>query len=94
MLFWASVLGDTFAGTSTNLNGASIANWTTADTLDVTDFLPSEVSVLYTQSASSGTLVVTEGTHSSDITLLGYHHASWFGVSEDQHGGTLITYSH
>ncbi len=94
MLFWASVLGDTFEGTSTNLNGASIANWTTADTLDVTDFLPSEVSVLYTQSASSGTLVVTEGTHSTDITLLGYHHASWFGVSADQHGGTLITYSH
>jgi hypothetical protein len=94
MLFWASPVGDTFAGTSSNLNGATIANWTTADTLDLTDFLPSAVSLAYTQSTTSGTLVITEGAHSADITFTGIYHSSWFGVAPDQHGGTLITYSH
>jgi hypothetical protein len=94
MLFWASPLGDNFQGTSSNLNGATIADWTTADTLDLTDFQPSDVSVVFTQSASSGTLVITDGTHSSDITISGIHHPAWFGVSTDQHGGTFITYSH
>jgi len=38
-----------------------------------------------------GTLTVNDGTHVSNITLLGQYMASNFVIASDGHGGTLIT---
>ncbi len=41
--------------------------------------------------AASGTLTVTDGTHTAKIALIGdYRHAT-FSVEDDGHGGTLVT---
>jgi len=42
-------------------------------------------------SDSGGTLVVTDGTHTADLTVVGDYEASSFTMSSDGHGGTLIT---
>jgi hypothetical protein len=94
MLFWASPVGDEFQGTAANLNGAQIANWGTADSLDFTDMAGATTTVLYAQATGQGTLTVTEGSHSAAVELIGTYNATWFHVSTDAHGGALITYSH
>jgi len=49
--------------------------------------------VSYTGDAVSGTLSVTDGVHTANIALLGQYMASEFAVSNDGHGGTLITFT-
>jgi autotransporter passenger strand-loop-strand repeat protein len=39
-----------------------------------------------------GTLTVTDGVHTANIALLGQYTASEFALSNDGHGGTLITF--
>jgi hypothetical protein len=39
----------------------------------------------------SGTLTVTDGTHTATLTLLGQYSTGNFTLSSDGHGGTLIT---
>lgn len=94
MLFWASPVGDEFQGTAVNLNGAQIANWTTADSLDFTDMAGANTTVLYAQGSSLGTLTVSDGGHTSSVVLLGTYNATWFHVTSDTHGGALVSYSH
>jgi hypothetical protein len=93
MLFWASPVGDIFQGTSANLQGASISNWTTTDSLDLTDYLGSKTSVSYAQANGQGIITVSDGTHHDSITLVGSYTASWFHVGLDHGGGALVTYS-
>jgi hypothetical protein len=40
---------------------------------------------------ASGTLTVTDGTHTANLTLLGQYAAHNFGLSSDGHGGTIVT---
>ena len=49
----------------------------------------------FTEAASnvSGTLTVTDGTHTASIELLGQYAANEFTASSDGHGGTLITFT-
>jgi hypothetical protein len=39
----------------------------------------------------SGTLTVTDGTHTANLTLLGQYSAANFSLSSDSHGGTIVT---
>ncbi|HJZ98141.1 MAG TPA: hypothetical protein VKE70_16640, partial [Candidatus Solibacter sp.] len=39
----------------------------------------------------SGTLTVTDGTHTANLTLLGQYTAANFHLASDGHGGTMIT---
>ena len=39
----------------------------------------------------SGTLTVTDGTHTASLTLLGQYSTGDFSLSSDGHGGTMIT---
>jgi hypothetical protein len=39
----------------------------------------------------SGTLTVTDGTHTADLTLLGQYSTANFSLASDGHGGTMIT---
>jgi autotransporter passenger strand-loop-strand repeat protein len=50
-------------------------------------------SVKFTEAAgnTSGTLMVTDGTHTANLTLLGQYSTANFSLSSDGHGGTMIT---
>lgn len=50
-------------------------------------------SAKFTEAASnnSGTLTVTDGTHTANLTLLGQYSTANFSLSSDGHGGTVIT---
>src|SRR5262249_40553305 len=39
----------------------------------------------------SGTLTVTDGTHTANLTLLGQYSAANFHLASDGHGGTMVT---
>jgi hypothetical protein len=94
MLFWASPVGDIFTGPAADMQGASINNWTTADSLDIVDMAGTKATVAYVQGSGQGTITVTDGTHTDHVTLVGSYNASWFHVTADAHGGALVTYSH
>jgi autotransporter passenger strand-loop-strand repeat protein len=46
----------------------------------------------YNGNLLGGTLTVTDGVHTANIALIGQYTASEFAVSNDGHGGTLITF--
>ena len=64
---------------------------TAQDKLDLRDinFATVHVTSSFTNT-TSGTLTVTDGTHTAQILLLGNYVASTFTVSNDGHGGTSI----
>jgi hypothetical protein len=49
-------------------------------------------SLAYTGTATSGKLVVTDGTHSGSVTLSGSYTTASFVMGTDAHGGTLISF--
>jgi autotransporter passenger strand-loop-strand repeat protein len=61
------------------------------DLVDIT--FGTGTSVKFTEAAgnTSGTLTVTDGTHTANLTLLGQYSAANFSLSSDGNGGTLIT---
>jgi large repetitive protein len=90
----------TFAGTTGTLKidtsadftgtiGGQIASGNLIDLVDIT--AGANATVAYSGNNSPGTLSVSDGTHSANITLLGNYMASSFVASSDGHGGTLIT---
>jgi hypothetical protein len=73
----------TFSGTVAGMSGQ--------DTLDLRDINPAKVHTpTFSGTSSSGTLTVTDGTHTANIALLGNYLASTFVASSDGHGGTSI----
>ncbi|MEO8926002.1 MAG: hypothetical protein ABI306_02455, partial [Caulobacteraceae bacterium] len=44
----------------------------------------------FSGTATSGTLTVTDGTHTAHITLIGDYRSSTFTASSDGHGGVTI----
>ncbi|HEX5230932.1 MAG TPA: hypothetical protein VFW56_01730, partial [Bradyrhizobium sp.] len=69
----------------------TVAGLTGQDTLDLSDINPATVHApTYAGNSSKGTLSVTDGTHTANITLLGNYLASTFVTSSDGHGGTSI----
>jgi hypothetical protein len=88
----------TFAGSTGTLvldQSASftgtVAGMSGADAIDFADIDPSKVGApSYSGDASSGTLHVTDGTHSGNIALLGNYMASVFIAGSDGHGGTSV----
>jgi hypothetical protein len=92
MLFWASSGGDVFKSASTTLTGAHIANWTSADSLDVTDMISSKASLTLKQASGVTTLTLSDGTHSLSIGLTGTFTTTQFHLASDGHGGTAVTY--
>jgi autotransporter passenger strand-loop-strand repeat protein len=61
------------------------------DLVDIT--FGAGTSVKFTEAAgnTSGTLTVTDGTHVANLTLLGQYSTANFGLSNDGHGGTMVT---
>jgi len=78
---------------SANFNG-TIANFKTGDFLDLKDIaFGSSTSMNFVEAGNnlSGTLSVTDGSHTAHITLLGSYTPSQFTSASDGHGGTVIT---
>ena len=94
MLFWASPAGDVFGGISANMTGSHIGNWSGADSLDLTDMLPGAATLTAVQNPNLETLTITDGVHTSSVSLTGTFAAASFHLTSDQHGGTLLTYGH
>jgi autotransporter passenger strand-loop-strand repeat protein len=54
-------------------------------------FVSASTSATWTQSGTSGTLAVTNGTQTADILLLGQYSTANFHVSSSTAGGTIVT---
>jgi autotransporter passenger strand-loop-strand repeat protein len=70
-----------------------VAGFGKPDALDLRDIaFGSSTSLSWTQvDAHSGTLTVTDGVNTANITLLGHHMATQFVAASDNHGGTVVT---
>jgi hypothetical protein len=87
--------GDIFRDTTSHASGETIVNFAAAkDTLDLTDLnFSAGPTLAYSQGATSGTLSVSDGTHSAAITLFGQFSAAGFHMATDGGAGTSITYT-
>jgi hypothetical protein len=93
-LVGSAAFGDTFLGTAAGFTGDAIRNFGGSDVIDFTDIMQSTFkSLAYSGSATSGKLVVTDGTHSGAVTLAGSYTKASFVVGTDAHGGTLISFT-
>jgi hypothetical protein len=75
--------------------GASVSGFTSGDKIDTLDILFSASTTLnYTADAAGtgGTLAVSDGQHTANITLVGQYDPAAFQQAADQKGGTVITY--
>jgi hypothetical protein len=89
-----SGFGDTFTDTAAGLNGDTIKLFGGTDRLDVTDLgFSAATKLTYTGNTSKGTLVLTDGMRSANITFAGNFSGRHFHMASDTHTGTLITYS-
>jgi len=69
--------------------GFSLTGATALDLNDI-DFINGTTKATYSGTATSGTLTVTDGTHTAHITLEGNYTSSTFTVASDGHGGTKV----
>ncbi len=79
--------GDAFTGAISGFDGN--------DQLDLADIdfgLIATMTYAANQDGTGGTLTVSDGTDTANITLLGQYTADGFQAADDQHLGTLITY--
>ena len=61
------------------------------DLADISFGKKTKVSFKEAQDKLSGTLTVTDGTHTANLTLLGQYSANNFSLASDGHGGTIVT---
>jgi autotransporter passenger strand-loop-strand repeat protein len=62
-----------------------------AETIDLTTVTFGSATTLgYTGNSLSGTLTVTDGTHTARLAMLGQYTAASFHLIDDTHGGTLV----
>jgi len=62
------------------------------DLLDVAFGVGTTASYVANQAGTGGTLSVTDGVHTTDITLLGQYDAAGFHTEADKNTGTLVSY--
>src|SRR5262249_41803163 len=102
-LFGPSSVNVTFASGATgslNLDASSQFTGTIAglnssapfDTIDLADiaFGSNTTAVYLASSADTGTLTVSDGTHTANIALLGKYSPTSFKIASDGHGGTAV----
>jgi hypothetical protein len=73
--------------------GGLVAGFGKPDLLDLSDiaYHSGTTSATWAQSGTSGTLTVTDGSHTAHLTLLGQYVAGQFIIATDGHGGTVVT---
>jgi autotransporter passenger strand-loop-strand repeat protein len=83
--------GDNFLDTSADLSKVTIKNWTVGDVIHLTDMKFASVHETYSAGASSGTLTLTDGTHTAAIKIAGNYALDNFAMSAGS-PGVLVTY--
>jgi len=75
--------------------GAAISGFTNSkERIDLNGFAFSgSPTASWTQSGTSGTLTVTDGSEAANLTLIGTYDATNFILGDDAHGGTFVTVS-
>src|SRR3974390_2219476 len=75
--------------------GGLVAGFGLPDSLDLRDisYISGTTSETFVEAGNnlSGTLMVTDGTHTANLTLLGQYATGNFTLASDGHGGTLVT---
>ena len=77
----------TLAGSCLDFNGDD-----DLDLLDVAFGAGTTASYAANQAGTGGTLSVTDGVHTANITLLGQYDSAGFQTEADKNTGTLISY--
>ncbi|TWC00217.1 hemolysin type calcium binding protein [Bradyrhizobium macuxiense] len=90
-LTFASATGTLKLENSVGFTG-TISGMTALDAIDLTDinFASIQTPVFHNATASGGTLTITDGTRTANITLSGNYLSSTFVVSSDGNGGTTV----
>ena len=73
----------------------TVSGFNEDDYLDLADVLAGpETTITYSANASgaAGTLTVSDGTHTANISLNGQYSAEGFHLATDTQGGSLISY--
>ena len=85
---------DTFKDTAANLNGDTIQNFVTSDTIDLTNLAYATTDKVTTAVSGANTKVtVTAGTTKSTFTLAGSFTSSGFQLSSDGATGAFLKYT-
>ena len=71
------------------VSGLSTSGTSSLDLSDIT-FTSGVTKATYSGTTTSGTLTVTNGTHTAKITLVGNYVGHTFSVASDGHGGVLV----
>ena len=87
------VLDDTkFRGKIAGFTGSG-ATISDSDAIDLGTVASATATLAYAGTTLSGTLTVTDGTHTAKLAMLGNFAQANFQLGNDGHGDTLITYS-
>ncbi len=70
---------------------ATVAGFDASDTIDLANMAISSATLGYSGDASSGTLTVTDGAHTTWLAMIGNYAAANFHLADDGHGGTMVT---
>jgi hypothetical protein len=77
-----------------NDGGAVISGFATGDTIDLRDVQDiAGTSKSFGSSLNEGVLTVTDGTHTTNLSLFGSYTTASFSLSSDSHGGTLVGFA-
>ncbi len=90
--FASTVAGSLKLDSSTQFHG-TIAGFGGQDQIDLSDIVfASSPTLGFTENnaGTAGTLTVSDGTHTANLTLLGNYMAASFAKASDGHGGTLV----
>ncbi len=70
----------------------SVAQFASGDNLDLADIgFGANTTIGYSADSKGGTLTVSDGTNTANVSLLGQYLAGSFVTGSDGHGGTMIT---
>jgi hypothetical protein len=93
VVFGAGAAGTLKLGDSFHFNGA-ISGFTGSDTIDLADMGSAAATVSYHENATGtgGTLSISDGAQTAELTLLGHYSADNFSIVADAAKGALISY--
>ena len=93
MVFGSGAAGTLKLGDAFHFNG-TISGFTGSDTIDLADVSSATASLSYSENAAGGggTLTISDGSHSLELSLVGAYSADNFSLVADQAKGTLVSY--
>jgi hypothetical protein len=93
VVFGSAAAGMLKLGDSFHFNG-TISGFAGSDTVDLANFGPAIASISYHENTAGtgGTLAISDGAQTVELSLLGHYSADNFSIVPDHAKGTLVTY--